>query len=406
LESFKPPTLDEMVTAADEVFADRPLEPRAVAGQETDRGRRKRQAAETTPARTETMPRKHATAGPPRRRHQPPPSRSPASIADEALEENVEQSSSVLLKPRKGGVTRDGLFAACLEPLVEALGATCLWSKHGRDWKVGDYRCLVLSTTVGQEPVSVNWWSEPLEAVRAGVTWGGVPDATREYFQGDARQVLERLRYERDDDLGWHFKNLSLRAKAQVQRASREALTIVSDVFGYRGRAPLYLTTGHGTRTEPQDVYPFLTPQDLLKLLTLFGCDVRLHRADGGTPPFCEVRERQGRYVVILDWPAPGNRYASLRFAMPVKERTPLPLPALNRINDRVRFVTLSRGHDADLCLAMDVRIAGGVTAVYLRHCLADWDGARREVRRMMRAADRVVTTSTRKARPRRGQSR
>lgn len=325
----------------------------------------------------------------------------PPSLADEARDEDVEQSSVVLLKPRRRDLSRDDLVDACLEPLARALGECCLWSKHGRDWRVGDYRTVVLSTSVGNDPVSVYWWSEPLEAVHVGVTCGGVPDATREYFTADGRTVLDEFGYRRDEGLGWFFKDQSVRTTKQARAVAREALAIAFDVLDYRGRAPLGLITGHGTRVERDEVYPLLTPQDLLKLLALFGCDARLHVAEAGKPPFCEVRERRGRFTVILDWPQPGNRYSTLRFAMPVKERTPLSLATLNAINEQVRFVKVFRDRDDELHIAMDVRVAGGVTAAHLRCCLADWDGARREVKGSMKAAWRTGD-KTRPTRPRR----
>jgi hypothetical protein len=144
----------------------------------------------------------------------------PTSLADEARDEDVEQSSVVLLKPRRRDLALDDMVDACLEPLARALGECCLWSKNGRDWRVGDYRTVVLSTSAGDDPVTVNWWSEPLEAVHAGVTFGAAPDATRDYFDASARRRLEGLGYTRDEDLGWFFKDLSVSTRKQARLVS------------------------------------------------------------------------------------------------------------------------------------------------------------------------------------------
>jgi hypothetical protein len=138
-----------------------------------------------------------------------------------------------------------------------------------------------------------------------------------------------------------------------------------------------------------------LTPQDLLKLLAQFGCNAGLAEAKGDAPPYCVVQDGRERYAVVLDGPAPGNRYATIRFMLVLKERTPASPETLNAIHRGLRFATLWRDSDGDLRVTMDVRIAGGVTAAFLQGCIDDWAAVRNEVRRLLRAAERKAGKST-----------
>lgn len=99
----------------------------------------------------------------------------------------------------------------------------------------------------------------------------------------------------------------SLSAPSEAERAASEALSIVFDVFQYRGQAPLSVKCHRGERARHEAVHRSLTPEDFTKLALEAGFRAAQLPQERGTPVIALAR-RYFRSVALLRSPVPDTQ--------------------------------------------------------------------------------------------------
>jgi hypothetical protein len=299
----------------------------------------------------------------------------------------------LLMPAHRRDLSADELLAAASRPLERALRAACAWIRPGRTWEIGDYSFLVLSTRPAPDvSLFMQWWSEPLEPVVAEVCSGGRNAPERRYMGSRGRQMLKAFGYHVSKESPNYRKLVEVENDRDLAAMAREALVVLHDVFGYRGRTGLEVHAVRDGRSRRDSVHDAVTPEDVARVVMSGGDLAEVKISASGQP----VVFASGAvpWLVHLPWRAgPGNLFAGLHFYRLIPRPAVVDTDVVNRLNDGLLFGKVVVDEDGDLALTQDVRIDGGVTTAWLASVVAQWREVVAEVDTRLRVAKESLVT-------------
>jgi len=277
--------------------------------------------------------------------------------------------SGVLFDRHDPPVDGAAVVAGCAPRLARHLAHLTGWVVA--HWKVGDHNRYLVATTLedGLE-LALTLTSEPQEDVHWRLTAG---DDGGVAFDRGKREQLQRFGFgPTGDHAGWERES-RITSPRDADNAARELLALLTEVFGYCGKAPLTFALDQNQRAEPGLVYRAIAAEDLRKLLQSWGYRAEAGTTASGTPV---IRSGTGgyRFHILFAWPTGDSRlFGCLNFVTVFTGRQHLTLNTVNDISRTSRFGRLYLDDDGDLILERDVSLTGGVAATYLQECLLDW---------------------------------
>jgi len=235
--------------------------------------------------------------------------------------------------------TIDAFIDAHLPRVTARLWSTCCWPESmAEGWKVGDFRYVIFSVEPEGASLYVQFWSEPGEDVVMEVCSGAWNPGAVEYVGRPERGKLERLGFAVDGRADNFGKEVTIASPADAERYAREVLTVLFDVFGYRGQWPFEVQREQGARWEMAATYESLTPEDFGKLAAEVGYDAAIVDADG-TP--------------IVAWSAGSHAGNTLLVARPGQADEPVRVnPAGASVDSLHQAPGLALGPGGDIYLA------------------------------------------------------
>jgi hypothetical protein len=289
--------------------------------------------------------------------------------------------------------TLDALIDAYLPRVTARLWATCCWPESmAGGWRVGDFRYVIFSVEPDGASLYVQFWSEPGEDVMMEVCSGAWNPGAVEYVGRTERGKLERLGLAVEEPADNFGKAVTIASPADAERYAREVLTILFDVFGYRGQWPFEVEREQGARWEMAATYESLTPEDFGKLAAEVGYDAAIVDAEG-TPAAVLTKGRR-RSAAFFVAPVPkSNLFSGILLRASLAEPQRVDDARLNDITCELLEARVARDTEGDLMIEHVMRLHGGVTAEWIMHGLGQWDG-------QVRTAERLVRRSSRRKAP------
>lgn len=286
----------------------------------------------------------------------------------------------VLLAPSKRPRTRAALKAALELVLKDVLSQVCLWDD---DWNVGDYRFCIFSYSLpGDVHIFLQFWSEPEDVVQWEVSSGKWNPPTEVYLEGQRAQRIVAAGFEMGGEAENYQKDVDVNTARDVTALARQVVALLYDALDYRGQQALDVQAVADSRATLRPVYDSLSPDDLAVLLERAGyvCEVGDEADDDDSDSVPVYVRRYGiRAVAILTARAPddgGFEVIALGLAPPSSERGTDP-PVADGVEMRALW------------------LAGGVTALWLEHQVADWFDEQRQEKRKARKGSAVVRPKT-----------
>ena len=306
---------------------------------------------------------------------------------------NRTDLTRVLLAARHRDASLDELLAAAERPLARSLRRVCAWSGPRRSWEIGDYNFLVLSTQpVAGVSIFVQWWSEPMEPVVAEVCSGRRNAPIRRFLDHRGRQVIAGFGYRLTRESPNYRKLVRVQSDADVGGMAREALVLLHDVFGYRGRTALEMHSVQDGRSRHDSVHDAVTPEDIARIVMSGGDLAEVKVSESGQPVVFASGDTP--WLVHLPWRSGrGNLFGGLHFYRLIPRPPIVDAAVVNRVNAGLLFGKLVVDEDEDLALTMDVRVDGGVTTEWLARVVAQWRAVVIEVDARVRAANDSLVT-------------
>lgn len=254
--------------------------------------------------------------------------------------------------------------------MKDVLSRVCLWDD---DWNVGDYRFCVLSYDLpGEVAVYLQFWSEPGDVVIWEVSSGKWHEPTEGHIAGHRGQRIAAPGFELGGEAENYQKIVEVQTPRDVAALAREVTALLYDALDYRGQQALDVQAVADSRAMLRPVYASIEPHDLARIFELAGykCEVgdEVEDADAANVPVY-VRRYGIRAVAMLIVRSPddtGFEVVGLGLAVPPSGGSMTPVV-----------------DGAELRLLW---LAGGVTASWLEHQVADWFNDQRQERKRTRS--------------------
>lgn len=271
----------------------------------------------------------------------------------------------------------DHTLEALLPTLRAKLWETCCWGDHpGVDWKIGDFRFLILSAQADAEiEIYLQWWSEPHERVLLEVSSGEWSPGTLKYVGKAQRDYLKKLGYEKGGRARNFRKEQVIATAGHAEAAATETIRILYEAFGYRGQWPVTLKGVVDGRSETAATYTSLTPEDLVKLAQAVGLAAHLEYELETEEPSIRLDRGRRRCVAILDQRVRDqNLYGFVGLRAIVRADRAVSDEELLALNDLLRHVRAQRfdGPEA-IGVYLPISLRGGVTTDWLAAQLEDF---------------------------------
>ena len=278
--------------------------------------------------------------------------------------------------------------------LVAAVVArTCDWGEPAADWSVGDYRFLVLDFGPRKDvSLYVQIWTEPGEPVLIEACSGAWNPTAKPYVKAPQRAMLRRLGFKVGGRARNYQKRWALSPLAGARALAGELVSILVDVFGYRGQRPLGMVYCAEGRSEPGRVFSALAIDDVKRMLGIAGCQVVdaepagpvspgvRHRLIHVAQPFPFVAEMRGRAAKT---PA---AYEAMRLITPLPAGRGLSPGELESMVRECPFGRIFRDDDGDLLFVADLVVAGTTVRWFLT-AIRVWLHMRQRAVEMLRFA-------------------
>lgn len=286
----------------------------------------------------------------------------------------------VLLRASKRPRTRAQLTAALEAALKQVLGRVCLWDDG---WDVGDYRfCIVSYNLPGDVHIFLQFWSEPEDVVLWEVSSGKWNPPTEVYLAGHRAQRIVAAGFQMGGDAQNYQKDVNVTTPRQVGALARQIVALLYDALDYRGQQALDVQAVADSRATLRPVYDALAPDDFAVLLERAGypCQVGDEVDNDAADAVTVTVRRYGiRAMAVLTARAPddgGFEVIALGLAPPA------PAPG----------TATPQEYTAEMRVMW---LAGGVTASWLEHQVADWFNDQRQMKRKARKGPAVVRPKT-----------
>jgi len=164
--------------------------------------------------------------------------------------------------------------ASAIDRVAAVVARTCEWDDP-LSYHVGDYRFLALAFTLRKDiGFYVQIWSEPGDPVLIEACSGAWNPAARPYVGPPQRAALRKLGYKVGGRARNYQKEWVLSPTSDARALAEELLTILVEVFGYRGQRPLTMAYGSAGRSEAGQLFPALGIDDVKRMLRMADCQV------------------------------------------------------------------------------------------------------------------------------------
>lgn len=302
------------------------------------------------------------------------------------MEMRNDMQREVLLEILDEPITSmDALVMRSHRALSAQLWTTCCWPDDGSSWKIGDFNFLILSVeTDADTRLYVQFWSEPHEPVLMEVGSGErCPGAIR-HIGSAQRKILENHGYKCGGGARNYQRELVINSAADAEAAALEALSIVFDVFGYRGQWPLEIERHRGERAEHDPVYKSVTPEDFAKVAASAGFAVTVTDVDE-TPLVVLKRGRRASFAFMEGRIPRQNLYSLVNLQGELTLKRRVKDDKIADVNLSMRFIKIWRTGRHTARIRMSLPFDGGVTATWLAISLQQWLASWRECERQLR---------------------
>jgi len=257
--------------------------------------------------------------------------------------------------------------------VAAVVARTCEWGAFPEEWDVGDYRFLVLDFSPRKDVgLYVQIWTEPGEPVLIEACSGAWNPTARPYVQAPQRAALRKLGYKVGGRARNYQKHWTLSPLADARALADELLSILVDVFGYRGQRPLGMVYCSEGRTEAGRVFPALAIDDVKRMLGLVGCQVVDAEPAGPVSP--AVRQRlihaAAPFPFVVEMRGQASKtpatYEAMRLITPLGAGRGLPPELLEQLVRECPFGRVFRDEDDDLLFVADLVVAGTTVRWFL----------------------------------------
>ncbi len=281
---------------------------------------------------------------------------------------------SELVQPsRNRRLSADQVRALVRDRVAAVVARTCEWGQMGRDWEVGDHRCLILSYSVkGDAGFYVQLWAEPEEPVIVEACSGAWNPAVRLYIGPPQRAALRRLGYRVGGRARNYGKTWTVSSAADAAALAEEFVGILVDVFGYRAGRPLELTYFAGRRTSSAPVFPALARDDVERMLRMGGFGLTDARPAGRVAPGVKKRLIHATEPFPLavelkgEVPEEPHGYEAMRLITPIPGGQGVSDAQLAAIARACPFLRVFRDDEGDVLAIYDVPVAGTTVRWFL----------------------------------------
>jgi hypothetical protein len=295
------------------------------------------------------------------------------------------ETERVLLPAGDSPLALPELEATCLAPLSHLLTRLARWESDatGSTWTIGDFRILIVETTVAPEAVLyVQFWSEPDQPISWEVSSGHHNRKARPFVSRQARRALADMGF-RVGGAACNFgKAVTIANKGDAAVVARDVLRIFHDALGYRGRTALVAKTTASGRSDRAVVHSVLTGDDVVAMLGRFGYRAELQERKPRPVVFAE----QGgfRFAVTTDIPDGYGAFRCLDLAAMVgrisNATTAAWVTALNQLNGRSRVARGWIDPDGNVLVGTSFCLRGGLTEAHLADQVGGWRKAAEEL--------------------------
>ena len=270
-----------------------------------------------------------------------------------------------------------------LEPILRA------WIRAAVTWDtlaIGDYRFVVFALDVAPETqLYVQLWSEPFEPVLWEVSSGRWNPPADEWLAGERAARIEAAGFTIGGNAENYHREVLVKTAADIAALAKAVVKIFYSAFDYRGTAPIVAKLVHEGRSETNETFDSMTPEDLAKVFQLLGfrTEELAEEDDQDGPTLLRCRKR-GRDTVVelLDQVGEENLYGRLRFEAEVE----LPPDERERL---LQDPAAPAGAEPFASVSVVHALSGGVTLDWLMHRIQEWDAVLTEDRRAARARKR-----------------
>ena len=260
----------------------------------------------------------------------------------------------------------DEARAHLIERVAAVVARTCEWGEYAEEWDVGDYRFLVLDFGPKKDvSLYVQIWTEPGEPVLVEACSGAWNPTARPYVKGPQRAALRKLGYRVGGRARNYQKHWTLSPLSDARALADELVSILVQVFGYRGQQPLEATYCSEGRSEAGRVFPALAIDDMKRMLGMAGCRVVDAEPIGPVTP--DVQRRlihvAEPFPMVVEMRGQATKtpatFEAMRLVTVLPAGRGLPPDALESIVRECPFARTFRDQDGDLLFIADLVTAG-----------------------------------------------
>jgi hypothetical protein len=298
------------------------------------------------------------------------------------------------LVPRAGRrLTPDETRALALGRVAAVVARTCEWGEPFEDWDVGDYRFLVLDFSPKKDVgLYVQIWTEPGEPVLIEACSGAWNPTARPFVKAPQRAALRKLGYRVGGRARNYQKYWTLSPLADANALADELLSILVEVFGYRGQRPLDMVFCSEGRTHPGRVFPALAIDDAKRMLGMAG--FRVADAEPAGPVRPGVKQRlihvAAPFPFVVEMRGQATKtpatYEAMRLVTALPAGRGLPPELLEHVVRECPFGRVFRDEEGDLLFVEDL-VVTGTTVRWFFTTIRVWARMRQRAVEMLRLA-------------------
>ena len=283
--------------------------------------------------------------------------------------------------------------AHAIDRVAAVVARTCEWGEPATDWDVGDFRFLVLDFGPRKDvSLYVQIWTEPGEPVLIEACSGAWNPTARPYVRAPQRAALRKLGYAVGGRARNYRKHWTLSPLADARALAEELLSILVEIFGYRGQRPLGMVYCSEGRSEPGRVFPALAVDDVKRMLGIAGCQVV--DAEPAEPVGPGVKQRlihvAQPFPFVVEMRGQATKtpatYEAMRLVTPLPAGRGLSPEELEAMVRECPFGRTFRDDEGDLLFIADL-VVTGTTVRWFLTTIRVWAHMRQRAVEMLRLA-------------------
>jgi hypothetical protein len=302
------------------------------------------------------------------------------------------QQEHVLVPSAGRRLTAAEARASALDRVAAVVSRTCEWD-DSVNYHVGDYRFLVVDFSPRKDVgLYLQIWTEPGEPVLIEASSGAWNPAARPYVQAPQRAALRKLGYKVGGRARNYQKEWALSRMSDTSALVEELVTILVEVFGYRGQRPLTMAYCSAGRTEAGQFFPALGVDDVKRMLRMANCQVVEAESVGPLSPAVKRRliHVAQPFPFVVEMRGLASRtpetFEAMRLVTPLPAGRGLPPEHLETLVRECPFGRTFRDEEGDLLFIGDF-VVTGTTERWFLTTMSVWVRMRQRAVDMLRLA-------------------